>query len=114
MKIDDVQAIDLLEKAVEVGGLNHVVDECTYFNSATGAPNCVVGTALDIAGIDVPQVFAGINSDKIDKILYELKQKGVEFSTRALRIFKKAQEEQDLQVSWGDAVEAARKIADSA
>lgn len=108
-------AVALMKRAVEEKGADYVyqaldVEEgpsCTY--SRDGAPDCLVGHALHYAGVTVEELErldrasrVGIPAPIIPKEITRLS-----FTQGAKLAFKRAQEQQDRGLSWGNSLDFA-------
>lgn len=109
--IDKTKALELLDAAVAKRGADTVVEQCHYV--VGGEPNCIVGEALALAGVDTDLLYP-FNSCKIGTaaLLAHLKlDGGVEMDRAAVLIFGHAQDKQDNHWAWGEAVEETRDAA---
>lgn len=98
-------AVDATRKAVAQKGADHVVDYCRYYVESTGKGSCIVGTALEILGVDLVKVFEGVNGETFtDKYLIH---HGITLDEGAMLFFREAQWEQDSMETWGFALACA-------
>lgn len=110
-KITGKQAIKALKKAVELKGEDYVYPEskrglegeCLY--QAEGEPLCIVGVALDSLGVDLK------GRTNLGVRLINTYWKGVKLTPKAQEIFAKAQQIQDENGTWGDALHQGMKEA---
>lgn len=137
--IDEQQALDLMQRAVNVKGADYVYETfgdsadhaCVYVDTTVRrdeapAPSCLVGHALVYAGVDPVLLWeadteqatfedeeygdthtvgdTGINSSEFRTYL---KQHGVNLTERAVTVFAVAQTNQDMGISWGEALSKA-------
>ena len=115
--IDIGSALDLLEEAVEREGTDHVyrpiwVTEANYLTCVYadhGAPSCIVGHALTLAGVPVEDL-EGMNDDSL-RDLYRAGRLPVPLTLGALAVLHEAQESQDRGYSWGEVLRRARRVA---
>jgi hypothetical protein len=112
--IDAAKALDLLAGAVKARGEGHIYPDfngaCYY--TASGEPDCMVGEALSQAGVSI-DVLDGLNnrgafmSDCRDY----LAANGVTVTEDAGKVFRAAQERQDIGNTWGDAYKVAADLS---
>ena len=120
--IDVGTALDLLAAAVEHQGADFVyrpvwIGESRYFSclyANRGAPDCVVGHALALAGVCVRELEA-MGDDGV-RDLYLRGELPFTLTLGALAVFHAAQQSQDRGCRWGDvlkdATDAAAKFLD--
>jgi len=111
--IDIGRAVDLLAAAVRRRGASFVYvagqqQACLY--STGGGPQCLVGRALSLAGVDDEALRAMGHRGLRD--LYRLGILPVRLSLGALAVFDAAQRAQDRGYTWGDALEYAVGIGE--
>lgn len=123
--IDYLTAKEALEQAVAIKGEDFAFDSfessslgCLYANS-DGSPCCIVGTALHLLDIPLPDPaseensyvfspYANFASTYTNKFLNRiLLEQGYEFDERASELFRLAQVEQDEGMTWGKALRLA-------
>lgn len=113
--IDREEAVALLHRALELKGENYVYNEgfsCQY--ERNGGPSCIVGYALHFAGVstDALSDLDAHDDTQIDMLAVEGTLEdvtGVKLTPDALKVFTRAQEEQDRKVPWGKAVAKAQE-----
>lgn len=100
----------LLSQAVALKGKDYKDGVCLNVDG-TGddlAPGCIVGTALNFGGIDLPTL-ARYDGSILGSTARALKREGLAtFTPRALVMLDKAQGEQDTGSTWGEAAKQAR------
>lgn len=127
IEINREKAISLLEQAVSERGSDFIYDHplkkiqgeddkemtlggCWY--ELNGAPSCGVGAALHKAGTPIPVLDSldqSLGDTAIPDVAWILEDHGVHLTQEALRVFETFQGLQDLNYTWGTALEAAKK-----
>lgn len=114
VEIDGPTALRLLQQATELAGPNYVASRCTYAQG--GAPHCIVGTALSLAGVPVEVLQEMDNADTVDttdidelEATGHLANWGIALTPAALVMFRVAQAVQDAKRPWGEAVMRAAR-----
>lgn len=130
IEINRAKAINLLEQVVDLRGRDFryqqeekvitipeevepvSVGGCWY--ELNGAPSCGVGVALHLAG--VPLTVLDTMDQRpgdtcIGDVSWILEDNGLRLTQEALNVFEKFQSYQDLDSTWGDALDAARKVS---
>lgn len=130
IKINAQRALALLQEAVAergdqfvyaqeskvVRGAHENLEERGCWYELNGAPSCGVGIALHKAGVTLrlldtlDQAPGDTSITAVDHILSE---NGVELTLGALTVFSQFQTNQDLQATWGEALQDATKAAQS-
>jgi hypothetical protein len=115
--IDIGSALDLLAASVQLRGDDFVylpvwIEEsryltCRYANR--GIPDCIVGQALALAGVDIHELEAMPDDGVRD--LYLRGELPVALTLGALAVFDAAQQRQDRGRNWGDALAHATAAA---
>lgn len=114
------QVLALLDRVVQAKGADYVYpgisgDMCYNFETQ-GAPSCIVGHVLAELGVTKDQAAevrvdgsAGVN-DTVEALV----KAGWKytFSIGAVAVLYKAQNVQDQRQSWGEALAAARRVAE--
>ncbi len=119
IEIDDKKALELLEKAVK-GNEGKVYQQpvglgyCSYVerddNDNVVSPGCGVAAALHIAGVDLDtlgQLDWNVGSAKHLNDANALRL-GLKVTFKAARILAFFQDEQDMNVPWGEALERTK------
>lgn len=112
--INEEEAVKLLTAAVEERGSDFVYEKpdgestCLYVHQdpTTGnvSPGCMVGLALNRAGIPLNVMQGDLSSAK--GLLLALKRSGyVNYTSAASNIFSEVQHRQDTGIPWGDALD---------
>src|SRR5690606_11144116 len=121
VSINARQALDLLEEVVEgnesfVYTTPEVRADCAYVHEdeeGNLVPGCIVGHALHRAGVDLWK-FAPIEGRQISGDVDgtpAIDVLGVEAAPGAVDVLQAAQSVQDVDGTWGEALEAAREAA---
>lgn len=111
LDVDDLHA--LARKAVELRGEDFVYERgrtrgpCLYWHESEGAPGCIIGTILWLAGVSSEDIsycdkgssLAVINSERVKKF----------FTPDAVEYADAMQQDQDNGKSWGAAVDRTFK-----
>lgn len=122
------EALDLLNKAVELKGGDYVYQpnrtdsgpSCLY--AKDGQPDCIVGHVLVDLGIPASELeYKGLGETEntlsfgpIGEIAVTIQYtKGIRFTPKARRLLSIAQSQQDNGVSWGASVGTAIQMANS-
>lgn len=113
------QVLALLDKVVQAKGADYVypgtsADKCYNFEPQ-GAPSCIVGHVLAELGVTRQQAaeFGVDGSAGVHDTVHALAGGGWQymFSVGAMNALHKAQGVQDRRDSWGDALDAARRVS---
>lgn len=117
IEIDGAKALSLLEQVVEG-------DEDFTYESPNGAfgiymhdgePSCMIGQAFHLAGVSIETLgwmdkeIRGLGVRDPGKF----EEKDISLTPEAYQIFSVAQNQQDLRLPWGEALDAAREVADA-
>ena len=118
-QLDATDAVLLLREVVYAKGADHVIKECTYFETnevfaCNAAPVCIIGHLFALLGKDrddlekLPgtQDPRGANVSKIDCISV----RGLYITPNAVAILQRAQTVQDGYEPWGAALAAAEEV----
>jgi hypothetical protein len=110
IRIDEKLALELLRKAVEAQGEDHVDPNaadgraCQYVDNQ-GAPSCIVGHVMVLAGLSSSEL---TEEGDVWDLCQNLDHSERAYVTRdAIYVLSAAQELQDNRGSWGEALKAA-------
>lgn len=109
--------LDLLEKAVQTRGPDYryrgQYEDVTCKYEKDGAPSCLVGVALHIAGVSVDELTAmdkslepGMGPHWLEENTDNLP---ISISESATMVLSQAQATQDIGYTWGEALERAKQ-----
>lgn len=117
-RIDAARAVELLREAVAERGADYLdpgaaFDGCEYVKD--GRSSCMVGVALHKGGVAIrtlSHLFGEIR-EALDELVMLRVDIGVEITEEAVGVFEAAQSVQDLGGTWGNALVAAERFAQS-
>ncbi len=119
MIINGEKAMGLLVQAVEERGRDFIYEPvvrkgvhgaCVYQDQ--GTPSCGVGLALHKAGVAIEVLAAmdQVEDTSINVVTPELEAGGTTLTDKAVDVFLRFQEHQDLQLPWGEALDHAAGV----
>ncbi len=111
--INKKKALKLLEAQIAKKGADYIdpkveSGDCMYFKK-NGKPSCIIGHVFSDLGIK-PEDTDGLGAAIELGSEWGTEIDGFSFTQAAVEVFEKAQNIQDDGLSWGTALESARKV----